>query len=337
MNTEASVPSRSLGRSILRSVSRSFYISVALLPKKLRDPVALAYLLARASDTIADTAEIQSELRLEKLRSLARVIQAPEERDAVADVVASFAPLQKDSAERRPIESLPGCFGWLERMDPEDRVEIQTVLEKINRGQLQDLERFHDRTQVVALEKSVELDDYTYLVAGSAGEFWTRLCFARLKRFSKRTEVEMLELGKNYGMGLQLINILRDAGRDLQAGRCYFPEEELAAARLEPRQILRESQRFQPIYRAWRTKAEAGIRAGVDYALSVRNRRVRIATVLPALIGARTLALVRDAGATALHRQMKVPRKEVRSIIRRLITTLGSRSQIEAMFRELGR
>ncbi len=41
----------------------------------------------------------------------------------------------------------------------------------------------------------------------------------------------MLDHGKRYGKGLQLINILRDAGSDLRAGRCYFPNEELAMAR----------------------------------------------------------------------------------------------------------
>src|SRR2546430_5311660 len=48
--------------SILASVSRSFYLSIRLLPKKLRDPVSLGYLLARASDTIADTIDVPIDL-----------------------------------------------------------------------------------------------------------------------------------------------------------------------------------------------------------------------------------------------------------------------------------
>jgi farnesyl-diphosphate farnesyltransferase len=337
VNSTAADSVRQLRGSILRSVSRTFYLSVRILPKRLRDPVALGYLLARASDTVADTTELSAELRAEKLRLLARGIQGEALGDAIVDLSASFVPLQKDESERALIESLQGCLDWLEQSDVTDREEIRAVLENINRGQLLDLEQFRDRNRVVALETPAKLDEYTYLVAGSAGEFWTRLCFRHLRNFATRSESEMLDLGKRYGIGLQLINILRDAGADLRAGRCYFPNEELAMARMEPSQIMREPERFLPIHRKWREKAERGMEAGIQYSKAVRNRRVRAATVLPALIGARTLALLRDAGATALHRKIKVSRREVRSVVLSLMTSLASRSQIDAMFRQLSR
>ena len=322
---------------ILRRVSRSFFVSIFLLPKKLRNPVALGYLLARASDTIADTSELPIELRLENLQLLAGAIQGESLQDAIIDLSVSLSPLQKNESERALIESLPSCLDWLDQTEGSERQQVRTVLEKINRGQILDVERFRDLKQVVALETAAELDEYTYLVAGSAGEFWTRICFQRLRKFSARGDNEMLQLGKRYGQGLQLINILRDAGDDLRSGRCYFPMEELAVAALEPSQIVREFQRFLPIYRKWREKAEQGIKAGIEYCDAVRNRRVRIATVLPALIGARTLALLREAGGTVLHRHVKVSRKEVRAIMISLSSSLGSRSRIETLFRELSR
>src|ERR1700730_1566552 len=173
--------------SILASVSRSFYLSIRLLPKKLRDPVSLGYLLARASDTIADTTEAPIDLRTEKLKLLARGIQGEAIGNAIVDLSKSLAPLQKDKAERALIESAPSCLDWLDQSEVEDREEVRTVLEQINRGQLLDLQRFQNPKQIVALETSAELDEYTYLVAGSAGEFWTRLCFRRLPKFTKRS------------------------------------------------------------------------------------------------------------------------------------------------------
>jgi farnesyl-diphosphate farnesyltransferase len=336
-HTQRSVSISELRGPILRQVSRSFFVSIFLLPKKLRNPVALGYLLARASDTIADTTELPIDLRVEQLQLLARGIQGEPLGDSIVELSAALKPLQKNESERALIESLQSCLDWLDQSETLEREEIRGVLEKINRGQILDLERFRDPKKLVALETATDLDEYTYLVAGSAGEFWTRLCFQQLRKFSARGENEMIELGKRYGKGLQLINILRDAGDDVRAGRCYFPNEELAAVSMEPSQIVREPQRFLPIYRKWREKAEQGIKAGIEYSNAVRNRRVRIATVLPALIGARTIALLREAGATVLHRHIKVSRKEVRAIIRSLTTSLGSQSRIETLFRELSR
>ena len=334
---KSAVSKSTLRGPILRQVSRSFYLSIFLLPNKLRNPVALGYLLARASDTIADTAELPTELRMEKLRLLARAIQGEALGDVIVDLSVLLSPLQKNESERALIESVQSCLDWLKQSQDFDRAEVRAVLEKINRGQILDLERFGDPKRLVALETAADLDEYTYLVAGSAGEFWTRLCFRHLRKFSTRGEPEMLELGKRYGMGLQLINILRDAGADLRAGRCYFPNEEIAAAAMEASQIVREPQRFQPIYRKWREKAEQGMKAGLEYSREIRNRRIRIATVLPALIGARTLALLREAGATMLHRHIKVSRKEVRAIISSLTLSMGARSRLDSMYRELSR
>src|SRR5438270_11525203 len=151
--------------AILSRVSRSFHLSIRLLPKKLRDPVSLGYLLARASDTIADTAEIPIELRTEKLQLLARGIQGEALGDAIVDLSATLAPLQKDEAERALIESLQPCLDWLEQSGVQDREEVRAVLEQINRGQLFDLERFQNPAKIAALETAVELDEYTYRVA----------------------------------------------------------------------------------------------------------------------------------------------------------------------------
>jgi len=97
----------------------------------------------------------------------------------------------------------------------------------------------------------------------------------------------------------------------------------LISTRLTPAQVFSEPERFQPIYQNWAGKAESGLESGMQYSCAIGNRRVRAATVLPALIGARTLALLRDVGATALDQQVKVPRKEVRVMIVRALTSRG--------------
>lgn len=326
---------------VLRSVSRSFYLSLRVLPRPLRDPLSLGYLLARATDTIADTPMLPAELRIEALQNLAWAIQGEAPIEVVADLRNSFAPLQSDEAERGLIDALPAVLNWLELLEDRDRREVREVLKKINRGQMLDLERFGagtgtgTSTSIKALPTSGDLDEYTYLVAGCVGEFWTRVCFAHVRDFSDRTEPEMLDLGVKYGKGLQLINVLRDAGSDLRAGRCYLPAEELHSLGANPEEILANPERVQPVIRRWRENAESGMAAGLDYACAIRSRRVRFATALPALIGARTLALLRGAGPEIFERQVKVPRAEIRKIMSSVATRLASPKSLRETFRRL--
>ena len=322
----------SLDETVLRSVSRSFYLSIRFLPGQLRESITLAYLLARTTDTVADTAQISTSVRMETLKLLSEAIQGTASPDVVAEPIAGFVSLQKNERERQLLESLLDCLGWLERIEHADRDDIRMVLEKITLGQMLDLQRFDKPQEVHALGTAADLDEYTYLVAGCVGEFWTRLCFRHVRKFASRSEDEMLALGKGYGMALQLINVLRDAGSDLRVGRCYFPEYELNAAHLTPSQILSEPERFQPIYRTWLEKAKRGLQSGMEYSRAIENRRVRAATVLPALIGVRTLALLNAAGPMALQQTVKVPRSEVREMILSLAITFASRKAIDTMF-----
>ncbi len=135
----------------------------------------------------------------------------------------------------------------------------------------------------------------------------------------------------------QLINILRDAGSDLRSGRCYLPEEELIAGGVAPNEILNEPARAQPVFEKWRRKAENAMVAGLEYACVINLSRVRFATALPALIGVRTLALLREAGPQALQRNVKIPRNEVRAIVSRVAITLASPRSLRKIFAQLSR
>ena len=324
MKTPVNVSNAQLGGAILRSVSRSFYLSIRILPAAVREPIALAYLLARATDTIADTAQIEAAVRAEHLAMLADVIQSGRSPDATFSIPDSIAPRQVDHSERALIEALPQCIAWLRAIDEADRADIQRVLSTINRGQALDVQRFGAADRIVALQTAAELDEYTYLVAGCVGEFWTTVCFRRLPQFSQRSESEMLSLGIRYGKALQLVNILRDVGADLRNGRCYLPAEQLHSLGLSPDAIAAAPAAIEPLLRTWQETAADGLQAGLDYACAIRPWRIRLATALPALVGARTLALLRAAGPAAVTSRIKVPRAEVRRILVATIASLAS-------------
>jgi farnesyl-diphosphate farnesyltransferase len=334
MSGRTNISPRKLHQSILRAVSRSFYLSIRLLPRKLREPVGLAYSLARATDTVADTTDVPALARAETLGDLHSAIQDGASSERISDIAQSFAPLQTNEAERMLIEALPNCFECLDRLNDADREDIRAVLGKITKGQMLDVTRFGEVKAPRALATDTELHEYTYLVAGCVGEFWTRLCFRHVRNFAELSQDELIELGERYGSGLQLINILRDASSDLHAGRCYFPQGELDAIGLDPSHILREPDRLEFILEKWREEAQRGLNAGMNYVHAIRNRRIRAATALPALIGARTVALLRAAGPIALQQKIKVPRNEVRAIILSVAMRLADREHLRKLFLE---
>jgi len=98
-------------------------------------------------------------------------------------------------------------------------------------------------------------------------------------------------------------------------------------------QMMKSGSRIEPIVSRWRDKAQRRLEAGIEYACAIRNRRVRFATALPALIGARTLALLREAGAEAFERRVKVSRGEVRKMI--AASALASPRSLRAKFEKL--
>ena len=73
--------------------------------------------------------------------------------------------------------------------------------------------------------------------------------------------------------------------------------------------------------------------AGIGYCLALTNWPVRFATALPALIGARTIALLREAGVGG--KKIKVPRKEVRRILAAGALASLSPVALRALFQHL--
>jgi farnesyl-diphosphate farnesyltransferase len=293
-------------------------LTLRILPRAVRPQIGLAYLLARATDTIADTELVPPAERLEHLRRLRERILG--ERDAPLDFSQLAGP-QESAAERALLEHLEAALALLAACSPEDQRLIRAVLATITSGQELDLQRFGGATEhhVAALQTPGELDDYTYRVAGCVGEFWTCLCRAHLFPGAPLDEASLLAKGVRFGKGLQLINILRDVPGDLRRGRCYLPAQQLAGCGLAPRDLLDSANelKFRPVYDAWLATAEGHLGAGWDYtnALPRRCVRVRLACAWPILIGMKTAALLQTGRVLDPARKLKISRREVRRLM----------------------
>lgn len=291
---------RELQRDVLKGVSRSFYLSLRLLPAPMQKPAGTAYLLARASDTIADSATIPAAERMASLDLLARQIAGLAESAPWPQNLIDGTP---DPREKRLLENYTSILETLHGIAPASLALIREVLGTIISGQKLDLERFGNATSqnIIALQDDAALDDYTWRVAGCVGEFWTKLGFATLgDDFSKIPLERMLKLGSEYGRGLQLVNILRDLPADLRAGRCYLPVPHPS-----------DEPHLMAVFSEWREVALRCIGSGLEYSKALRSKRLRVASSLPALIGLETLALLHKASFHDLEKGIRVPRNRV--------------------------
>jgi farnesyl-diphosphate farnesyltransferase len=314
---------RELGGQLLASVSRSFYLTLKALPKELREPISLAYLLARTADTIADTALVSTMVRLDCLERYRALVRGAGELQSLAStLITQFCPQQSDEAERHLMEKFADGIAWLRTMQPVPLAAIQSVLEHIIDGQMLDIRRFPADGQLRRLASAEELDQYTWLVAGCVGEFWTQLCASELPASldPSVSTAQMQEWGARLGQGLQLINILRDIGEDTRDGRCYLP--------CQPADIQTE-------WRKWLQTCTEHLECGLRYVQHVTHGKLRYATALPLLLGIQTVAKMRAAPWDKVQQGIKISRLDVASILAQAAIACRSATAMEKLYRKL--
>ncbi len=311
-----------LGGKLLASVSRSFYLTLKALPAGLREPLSMAYLLARAADTLADTSVVSQSLKMDCLGEFDRLIQSrvrdtKAEQEFCEKLLREFVPFQTDPDEASLLQRLAEAFEAVRKYPERQLANIRGVLAPIVRGQLLDVSRFPVDGELRALRSEEELDEYTWLVAGCVGEFWTKLCAEELQdAFSKATTTEeQMERGIRFGKGLQLVNILRDIGKDFAMGRCYFPLKTLGENGISLVKLQRDLSILLPLLLVWQRRCREYLLCGLEYVSNVEHRRLRYAVALPLLLGVRTLALLEKATWEERIAGVKVSRGEVAKIM----------------------
>jgi len=191
---------------------------------------------------------------------------------------------------------LPDTFALLESLDEVDRGQVRWVIDTLVQGMEMDLTSFpaEDSGGLAALQTGADLDRYTYLVAGCAGEFWTNVTAAHESGLKAWNVAEMSAIGVRFGKALQLTNVLRDIPRDLRNGRCYLPADELKAAGLAPDDLFdpANESRSRAVLVPWMQTALGHFQAAEEYLTAIPRRsvRLRLACLWPLLLGLATLA-----------------------------------------------
>ena len=312
--------------SLLERTSRSFYPTLKYLPKKIRGQIGLLYLLARVADTIADSKHGETEVLLEALGAYNEVAQG---RSQTLPDFMELAEAQTNEHEAELLRNVDDVVEGLKDYDQGDQQRILSCLDIIIGGQILDLQRFgmaKEGGSISSLTTDLELDDYAFRVAGCVGVFWTEMSLAHLIKLSPEEEKIFQEKGVRFGKALQMINILRDIPEDLRFGRCYIPSEVLQEHGLKPEDLMDETnlESFRPVYDAYLDLTNEHLEAATDYIRMIPEKQFRLkaSTMLPVLIGQRTVTLLRTGNILNSEERIKVTRDEMKTYARKLLRAL---------------
>ena len=202
---------------LLQKTSRTFALSIPLLPEDLQRSVGIAYLLFRIADTIEDELSCQIADRKHALLIIAdRFAETPGVISEALDAM-SFAPeALSNSGYADLLENTQVLLEAYMSLETAQRNPIASHLSRTCRGMAHYLGRDLSTGTVH------DLKEYCYIVAGIVGEMLTELFFVYEPNLKDSCE-ELLKEATAFGEGLQLVNIIRDSTDDLHAGRCYLP------------------------------------------------------------------------------------------------------------------
>ena len=322
--------------SILEGTSRSFYLSLKELPSAIRKQVSLLYMLARTSDTIADSEGGDPEDLLQALESYNEFTQGNSEE--IPDL-EEFSYFQSNISEGLLLNSVGKVVSKIDDFSESDQESIRKCLGIIIGGQILDLKRFSSGANgIPAIEENDELDDYAYRVAGSVGEFWTQMSLDHLFNFKEENETELFEKGVRFGKALQMINILRDIPADLELGRCYIPRRSLDEHGMSPSDLLDSSKMdsFRPLYDEYLDLTDQHLDSAVQYIemLPHSQFRLRGSCMLPVIIGKKTVSLLRGRNVLDPGEKVKIKRSEVKEVVKQVIMAVPFKGSSKRLLRE---
>ncbi len=325
---------------VLRKVSRSFYLTMRILPPPLKKPIGIAYLLARTADTISDTPVIVPSKRMRYLLALRAQVNQDNSPCPIEEIVRALSHTQDNPSEQSLIKSLPDVLHAFMALPVNDRSRVQNVVNTLIQGMEIDLHYFpnENESRVRAFQNQQQLDDYIYKVAGCVGKFWTELAIAHLPALAHWDREYYQQQGIQFGKALQLTNILRDVASDLRIGRCYLPLSELKTKGLSIASLQDQNKTaaVHDLLIHWIHITINYYQSAERYTLAIPRRclRLRLAVIWPIVIGYGTLALlINDPSWPSEKSKNKVSRRWIYRMMLSSLMMVASNTLLKLWFK----
>ena len=293
---------------MLRNVSRTFALSIEQLPGMLREAVTVAYLLFRVADCIEDHDLLDAVTKASLLRLWAEVLQ---NRAPVSALASELSQLDGADPEVCVAQHADAVMAHLQSLPETHRHILVRHVCDTSLG----MARWQKHGPFVRDE--AEMDDYMHEVAGRVGWLLTDVFALHSPAIAAQRD-RLMNLGREFGLALQTVNIIRGMRKDFQRGWIFVPQAFCAQAGLKNTELFdpaRESQALQ-VLDLLTGKARRHLDNGIAYIklLPRSERSVRLFCIWPLLFAARTLA-ISLANPEVLRAEAKITRAEVKRIV----------------------
>jgi farnesyl-diphosphate farnesyltransferase len=221
---------------LLPTVSRTFALSIETLPAGLRAPVRLAYLLCRVVDTIEDeplvTLAAGAPLTAGAARRAALFdafdAQLADDGAPPADFVAAAAGIGR-AADADLLAHADAVLRAWRALPDAARAAVRPMVLEMSRGMRAYAARADAAGGRLALDDLDDLERYCWYVAGTVGVLLTALFEGALPPLAPAAQRTVRGAAVGFGLGLQLVNIVKDVAADLERGACFLPQDRLRA------------------------------------------------------------------------------------------------------------
>ncbi|MDX1631278.1 MAG: squalene/phytoene synthase family protein [Thermoanaerobaculia bacterium] len=209
---------------LLVKTSRTFALSIPLLPRPTREEVKLAYLMFRIADTFEDATLWPSRRKIRALAELREHLQGEPDPEAVALSAASWTSEPPEDHHQGYLELLGAADDVFEaywKLSDPARDVIRRHLIRTVDG-MSEFVSEGGASGDLELRDLEELRRYCYVVAGIVGEMLTDLFLLGIPELEPVGGL-LRDRARQFGEGLQLVNVLKDSARDRKEGRVFLP------------------------------------------------------------------------------------------------------------------
>lgn len=273
----------------LEEVSRSFATPIMLLPEKQRRALTVGYLLCRVADTIEDSVGIDSGEKDELFSLFQDVLRG---NCSSAELSRRFSRVETTESEQRLVQGLGGVMSVFNAQDTATkRATVLWVSEMADGMRLYGHRADgHDFFSLMTIE---DLERYCYFVAGTVGHLITDLFASAIG--APAIEAALRKNAESFGLGLQLVNIVKDISDDFARGVSYLPRQYCLEEGFEPERILDQKNRQAAgrVVARVIARAHTHLDAALEYTLTIppAHHHLRIFCLLPLWMAAETLSL----------------------------------------------